>query len=146
MTELRKINEITPVFGVAIQGRQNTCPLVQRDPDLRSGTPEELSKLCAEKKARAISDSEGGCRFYRKTITSDFEDVEKYCRENLPSVEEFSDYCDKRGMCPHELTKDLLSPRNGCSRAVCLFLLTIHKTKASGLDEHFRNRSYRHSG
>ncbi len=109
MVELRKINEVTPVFGVAIQGRQNTCPLVQRDPDLRSGTPEELSKLCAEKKARAISDSEGGCRFYQKTITSDFEEVEKYCREHLPSVEEFSDYCNKRGMCPHELTKDLLS-------------------------------------
>jgi len=41
MMELRRISESVPVFGLGIQGRQSTCPLIQRDPELRSGNPEE---------------------------------------------------------------------------------------------------------
>jgi DNA excision repair protein ERCC-2 len=108
MLELRKINNLRPVFGVGLQGRQSTCPLIQRDPELRSGSPEELSKLCAERKARSREGKEGGCRFYDSVLSTDFNDILHYCQENLPTVEEFTAYCDERGLCPHELAKDLL--------------------------------------
>jgi DNA excision repair protein ERCC-2 len=108
MVELRKMNNIKPIFGVGLQGRQSTCPLIQRDPELRSGSPEELSKLCAERKARSLKGKPDGCRFFENVLATEFKDVEHYCHENLPTVEEFVDYCDKKGLCPHELTKDLL--------------------------------------
>ncbi len=108
MLELREINGKKPLLGVGIQGRQSTCPLIQRDPELRGGTPEELSKLCAEKKSRSMQGKEGGCRFYDATISTPFQEVEEYCRKYLPTVEEFAQYCDGRGLCPHELAKDLL--------------------------------------
>jgi DNA excision repair protein ERCC-2 len=109
MLELRKINNLRPVFGVGLQGRQSTCPLIQRDPELRSGSPEELSKHCAERKARSRENKPGGCRFYDAVLATDFKDIEHYCHENLPTVEEFVAYCDGKGLCPHELTKDLLA-------------------------------------
>lgn len=108
MLELRKINNARPVFGVGLQGRQSTCPLVQRDPDLRNGSPEELSKLCTEMKARSREGRSGGCRFYEKVLSTDLGDIEHHCRENLPTVEEFVAFCDRSGLCPHELIKDLL--------------------------------------
>lgn len=108
MLELRKINRSRPVLGVGLQGRQSTCPLIQRDPDLRSGNPEELSKLCAERKARSRAGKSGGCRFYEAVLSTNFADVEHYFREELPTVEEFITYCDGSGLCPHELIKDLL--------------------------------------
>jgi DNA excision repair protein ERCC-2 len=108
MLELRKINDMRPVLGVGLQGRQSTCPLIQRDPELRLGSPEELSKLCAERKARSREGKEGGCRFYTAVLATDFKGIEHHCRENLPTVEEFVSYCDKQGLCPHELAKDLL--------------------------------------
>jgi len=108
MVELRRVNNQRPVFGVGLQGRQSTCPLIQRDPELKGGTPEELSKLCAERKARSRENKPGGCRFYEAVLATEFKSIEHYCRENLPTVEEFAEYCDGRGLCPHELTKDLL--------------------------------------
>lgn len=108
MLELREISKRRPFLGVGMQGRQSTCPLIQRDPELRSGTPEELSKLCTERKARSMQGKEGGCRFYDATISTPFQEVEDYCRKHLPTVEEFVQYCDARGLCPHELAKDLL--------------------------------------
>jgi DNA excision repair protein ERCC-2 len=108
MLELRRINDLRPVLGVGLQGRQSTCPLIQRDPELRLGSPEELSKLCAERKARSREGKEGGCRFYAAVLATDFKGIEHYCQENLPTVEEFVSYCDQQGLCPHELAKDLL--------------------------------------
>ena len=108
MLELREINEKHPLLGVGLQGRQSTCPLIQRDPDLRDGTPEELSKLCAERKSRSMQGKEGGCRFYENLLSTPFQEIEEYCRKHLPTVEEFAQFCDQRGLCPHELTKDLL--------------------------------------
>src|SRR5512145_2630316 len=56
IVELRRINERHPIFGLAIQGRQVTCPLFRRDPDLKGGSPEELSRLCREKKRKSMQD------------------------------------------------------------------------------------------
>lgn len=106
--ELRSISTKRQVFGVGLQGRQSTCPLVRRDPDLRGGNPEELSKLCGEKKRRTVAGQDGGCRFYEETISTGFDEIEAYCRKELPTVEEFVKYCDGKGVCPYELTKELV--------------------------------------
>ncbi|MDH7508180.1 MAG: ATP-dependent DNA helicase [Methanomassiliicoccales archaeon] len=109
LKELRRINGIRPVYGLGLQGRQSTCPLARRDPELRSGTPEELSRLCAEKKRRTVDELEGGCRFYEETIATPFDEIERYVFSEIPTVEEFVDYCDGRGICPYELAKELAS-------------------------------------
>lgn len=106
--ELRSISARRPVFGVGIQGRHSTCPLIRRDPDLRGGNPEELSKLCGEMKRRTVAGLDGGCRFYQETISAGFDEIEAHCRKELPTVEEFVKYCDGRGVCPYELTKELV--------------------------------------
>ncbi|MDD1769400.1 MAG: DEAD/DEAH box helicase, partial [Methanomassiliicoccales archaeon] len=105
--ELRSISAKHTVFGIGIQGRQSTCPLIRRDPDLKGGNPEELSKLCGEKKRRTVAGQDGGCRFYQETISTGFDEIEAHCRKELPTVEEFVKYCDGRGVCPYELTKEL---------------------------------------
>ncbi|QLH74743.1 MAG: ATP-dependent DNA helicase [Methanomassiliicoccales archaeon] len=107
MLELRRISAKHQVFGIAIQGRQVTCPLFRRDPDLRAGSPEELSRLCREKKRKVLQGKEGGCRFFQETRLSDMDGVFNYCRINLPTAEEFVDHCDSKGLCPHELMKEL---------------------------------------
>ena len=107
--ELRRINEKTPVFGLAIQGRQVTCPLIRRDQELKGGNPEELSRICGEKKKKVLTNQPGGCRFYAELVNVDHQEVESYCRANLPTAEEFVRYCDSRNVCPHELMKEMVS-------------------------------------
>jgi DNA excision repair protein ERCC-2 len=106
ITELRRMNAKAPLFGVALQGRSATCPLAKNDPDLKGGNPEELSRICREMKRKALADN-GGCRYYRATCEIDHDGVEAHCRRELPTAEEFVDYCEKFGLCPHELMKEL---------------------------------------
>ena len=108
LMELRKINSMRKVFGMGVQGRQSTCPLFLRDPELRQGNAEELSRLCSERKRRSLAGKEGGCRFYDAVLVSDFDKVLEHCQRELPTVEEFADYCDSLGLCPYELGKELL--------------------------------------
>ncbi|MCU0861250.1 MAG: ATP-dependent DNA helicase [Methanomassiliicoccales archaeon] len=107
--ELRRINSRAEVFGMGVQGRQSTCPLLSRDPELKQGNAEELSRLCSERKRRSLAGKEGGCRFYDAVLASDFDKVLEHCRRELPTVEEFSQYCDSQGLCPYELGKELLA-------------------------------------
>jgi DNA excision repair protein ERCC-2 len=107
--ELRKIKEKADVYGLGLQGRQSACPLIRRDPELKGGSSEELSRLCAEKKKRTLADKAGGCRFYQEVLTTNFEEIEAHCRATIPTVEEFVEYCDERGLCPYELSKELLA-------------------------------------
>jgi DNA excision repair protein ERCC-2 len=109
MLELRRINSRRKVFGMGVQGRQSTCPLFNRDPDLKQGNAEELSKLCGERKKRSLAGKDGGCRFYDAVLTTNFDEVLQHCQDELPTVEEFSYYCDSKGLCPYELGKELLS-------------------------------------
>lgn len=105
--ELREINRMRGIFGMGMQGRQGICPMVLRDPELRKGTPEELSKLCGERKRRTLAGREGGCRFYDRTVSTSFEEIASFCSRELPTVEEFVSYCDSRSLCPYELMKEL---------------------------------------
>jgi DNA excision repair protein ERCC-2 len=109
LLELRRINEKHQVFGMGVQGRQSTCPLFQRDPELRQGSSEELSRLCAEKKKRTLAGNDGGCRFYEAVLSTNFDEVRAHCESTLPTVEEFVSYCDGKGLCAYELSKELVA-------------------------------------
>lgn len=106
--ELRRINERTPVFGVALQGRQGTCPLVRRDKELSAGTPEELSKICQDKRRRVLEGRSGGCRFFKGLQDLDWEQLLQHCKKTLPTAEELIDHCDSLNICPHEVMKELV--------------------------------------
>jgi DNA excision repair protein ERCC-2 len=66
--ELREIAKRLPkntladdmILGIGLQGRSNLCPLFHSDPELATGTPEELSKLCSDKKRYRPADLERG--------------------------------------------------------------------------------------
>ena len=105
MLELRQIAERKDVFGVALQGRKNMCPLTRTDSELAQGNPEELSKVCSERKARVIKGDDEACKYYASTVSEDLQPVMRYAREELPTAEEFCSYCIDRGLCPYEISK-----------------------------------------
>ena len=105
MLELRLISERHKVFGVALQGRRNMCPLAATDEELSKGSPEELSKVCSERKARVLKGDEQACGFYAATISDDLAPVLKFARDELPTAEEFTDHCVDLGLCPYEVCK-----------------------------------------
>jgi len=106
--ELRSINEKVPVFGVALQGRQGTCPLIRRDKELSAGTPEELSKICRDKRRRVLEDRPGGCRFFKGLQDVDMDQLFEHFRSTLPTAEEMIDHCDSLNICPHEVMKEMV--------------------------------------
>lgn len=113
--ELRRICNKNPnlknkIFGVGIQGRSNMCILARRDPELATGTSEELSRFCSNiKKKTKTDDKKKGCIYYYN-----FLDKEKtnqainWFKENLPTAEEFIRYCERRKLCPYEINKTLM--------------------------------------
>lgn len=105
MLELRQIAERTNVFAVALQGRKNMCPLARTDHELSQGSPEELSKVCGERKAKVIRGEEEACKYYAATVSEDLTPIMRYAREELPTSEEFSAYCVDRGLCSYEVAK-----------------------------------------
>jgi len=105
MLELREIAERLGVFGVALQGRKHMCPLAESDRELSKGNPEELSKVCSERKSKVIRGDEEACKYYAATVSEDLQSVMRYSREELPTAEEFFTYCVDRGLCPYEISK-----------------------------------------
>jgi DNA excision repair protein ERCC-2 len=105
MVELRQIAQREKVFGVALQGRKNMCPLARTDSELSMGSPEELSKVCSERKARVLRGDEGACKYYASTVSEDLAPIMRYARDELPTAEEFSAYCIDRQLCPYEVVK-----------------------------------------
>ena len=105
MFELRQLSERSKVFGVALQGRKNMCPLARTDSELSQGNPEELSKVCSERKARVIRGDDDACKYYAATVSEDLAPVMRYARDELPTAEDFSDHCIDRGLCPYEISK-----------------------------------------
>lgn len=105
MFELRQISARTKVFGVAVQGRRNMCPLTRTDSELSEGSPEELSKVCSDRKARVMRGDEGACKYYAAIISEDLQPVLRWARDELPTAEEMVSYCVDRGLCPYEVSK-----------------------------------------
>jgi len=105
MLELREIAERERVFGVALQGRKNMCPLASSESELAKGNPDELSRVCSERKSRVLKGDEEACRFYSAAVHEDLEPVLRYARDELPTAEEFCSHCIDRGICPYEVAK-----------------------------------------
>ena len=105
--ELRKIAKIRAISAMGIQGRgASTCPKMISDPELMTGSPEELSKFCSEFKRRTGTDS--GCIFYDNILATDMQEHIEYCRSAMPTADEFNDYALSRGLCPYEMMKRLI--------------------------------------
>ncbi len=105
MYELRGIKGTRNHFGIALQGRRNMCPLAKVDSELADGNPEELSKVCGERKARVMRGEEDACVYFASIMSQDMQEVTRHLRRELPTAEEFADYCQERTLCPYEATK-----------------------------------------
>lgn len=106
--ELRKINQQKKVFGIGMQGRQNTCLLLGDRPDLKKGTAEELSKICGDLKKISLEGGKG-CKYYSNLMNADLGNIKKLAANDLPTVEEFIDLCKSEGnICPYEANKAML--------------------------------------
>ncbi|MEA3557642.1 MAG: ATP-dependent DNA helicase, partial [Candidatus Thermoplasmatota archaeon] len=100
---------------VALQGRSNMCPLTSEDPEFISGTPEELSKMCSERKRitnnRLMGKGDGGkeCSYYSAFLLDEGMEIKKWARTCSPTAEEIISRSLSIGVCPYEVTKALAS-------------------------------------
>ena len=92
------------VLCVALQGRTAaSCPMMRDDPDLASGTSEEISKLCSEYKRR--DNGECRCRFYANIEHTDIGEWVERIRTEHPEPEDFARMCEEAELCPYEMLK-----------------------------------------
>lgn len=104
MLELRRLGP----FGVALQGRRRLC-LLAEDRHLGSGSVDELSHFCRDRKEEVLEGKEG-CRYYRGLLEGDTEAMARWVRATHPTAEETRDHFGAQGICPYELNK-VLAPR-----------------------------------
>jgi len=99
----------------AIQGRGNMCPLASEDPEFLTGTPEELSKMCGDRKRVTLSRMSGKpvngseCRFYSAYLLDEGAEARSWARGCSPTAEEMAQKCLSMGTCPYETTKRMVS-------------------------------------
>lgn len=118
--ECRKISERKNIVCIGIQGRNpSTCPFMKDDPELSSGTPDELSRLCSDLKRRKSD----GCKYYREMGSEEKNKHLRFLSSNHPDAEEFIRYASSENLCPYELMKALL-PDADVVVAPYAFLLT----------------------
>ncbi len=126
LLELRKLNEKIPkealgndiILGLGLQGRTNLCPLIRNDPELSQGSPEELSKLCSDRKSIArrimkgehVKDDERSrsCQYFGNVCVFERDKISDWVKKNLPSPEELNDYCREHELCSYEISKSLV--------------------------------------
>jgi len=98
------------IFGVGIQGRANMCILARVDTELSKGTSEELSRFCSNEKKKARSNKKNkGCIFYKNSLDKiKLEKTIQWVKKELPTAEEFINYCEKKQICPYEINKLLI--------------------------------------
>ena len=102
ISELREISKKWDVFGIAVQGRSlNTCPMMSENKEFRSGTPEEMSKLCSQLK----KDGGAKCPYFRRLLETDTDEFIITLREKMPDPETFQSMCISEGICPYEMAK-----------------------------------------
>ncbi len=108
MIELKALSKIIPILGVPVQGRSlDTCPVIFSDESASIGTPEELSHLCSEYKK--MNNGVCQCEYFSNMKAANILEVETFCRTNVPTSEEFAQYCLDKGWCPYEMSKILLA-------------------------------------
>ena len=103
LSELREMSSVIDVFGVAVQGRSlATCPRMCDDPDLRTGSPEEMSRLCSHLKSKKNGK---GCRYYDAICNIDLDVYVDDILDRKPDPEELMEQCIEDGLCPYEVMK-----------------------------------------
>ena len=103
LDELREMSSVIDVFGVAIQGRSiSTCPRMSEDPNLRNGSPEEMSRLCSHLKSKKGG---GGCRYYDSICNMDVDVYVDDLLDRRLDPESFMEQCLDDGLCPYEMMK-----------------------------------------
>lgn len=107
MKELRAISRIKPVSGIALTGRNKSCPLFRGTSGFEQIPSNVLSMMCEDRRNRSIKGQAGGCRFYDR-LKTEIDNIERYCRENIPSSDDLDRFCEKLGVCPYEAKKLLL--------------------------------------
>ena len=104
---LRECSAIGGVVCIGLQGRSAaSCPMMRDDPELRFGTPEEISKLCSELKRR--TESGCACPYFANLEGADEEHWLRVLSQEGMTPESFSEVCEGAGLCPYELLKHLL--------------------------------------
>jgi len=116
--ELREIRKKSrdheeKIFGVGIQGRANMCILARNNPEFAKGASEELSKLCSNEKKKARASGKGkdkGCVYYKNFIVDKekVNNILEWVKKDLPTAEEFIDFCERKNICPYEINKILI--------------------------------------
>jgi DNA excision repair protein ERCC-2 len=107
MRELKAISRIKDVSGLTITGRNKSCPLFRGTKDYENLSPKILSMMCEEKRSKSIKGQVGGCRYYDR-IKAEIDDVEGFLKNTFPTSDELDRYCERIGVCPYEMKKQLM--------------------------------------
>lgn len=107
MRELKAISRIKEVSGLTVTGRNKSCPLFRGTKDYENLSPKVLSMMCDDKRSKSIKGAAGGCRYYDR-IKTEIDGVEKYLKSDFPTSDEFDRYCERIGVCPYEMKKQLM--------------------------------------
>lgn len=107
MRELRAISKMHEVSGIAVTGRNKSCPLFRGQPGYENLPPNVLSLMCDDRKQRSIKGQPGGCRYYDR-VKSQLPAIKAFVRETFPSSDELDRYCERLGACPYEVKKTLM--------------------------------------
>ncbi len=107
MRELKAIGTIRQVSGIAVTGRNKSCPLYRGSPGFESITPNVLSMMCDERKQKSAKGQAGGCRYFDR-VKTELQNIEDFCKKDFPSSETLDRYCEKLGACPYEAKKSLM--------------------------------------
>lgn len=103
---VRECGAIGGVLCACLQGRSaSACPKMRGDPDLRSGTSEEIAKLCSEYKRRTGTGA--ACEYFAGLDGLDEAEWLGVLRAH-PDPADFSRICEEAGVCPYELMKRLV--------------------------------------
>jgi DNA excision repair protein ERCC-2 len=125
ITEVAKISGKHPLICIGLQGRSSTtCPMMKDDPELMSGTAEELSKLCSEFKKKDPG-SPSSCEFFDNIEETDPGPFIDILKDAHPQPEAFFDLCMQKKLCPYEFAKYIL-PKADVVAAPYPFLFSPH--------------------
>lgn len=104
---VRECSAIGGIVCIGLQGRSaSACPMMRDDPDLRSGTSEEISKLCSEYKRR--TEDGFACPYFANLEGADEEHWLSVLAQEGMTPERFAQVCEEATVCPYELLKHLL--------------------------------------
>lgn len=101
---------------IPLMGRRHYCPLLRSDERFKDGSPEELSRLCRDAKAKARREVatdqpvEGACPFYARLLRDGVAPVEALLSEGGLDGGQLASRIEAAGSCPYEALK-LLLPR-----------------------------------